>query len=422
MVFTEDSSEDRLRAAPDTAALPAGDELLARARRTDAWTTTRKPILTQDSVPLSYPQYFQRAQGAYLWDADGHRYIDYTLGYGPIILGHGDERVNSAVQREMANGTCITPMSSLRQIELAELLVATVPGAEQAYLMKTGSDATSAAVRLARIATGRWKVAKWGFNGWHDWTVHREAGVPADVRDQTLHFEYNNVASVQALFDRHPDEIACIIMMPFENEIPVEAFLHDVRDIAHRNGALFVLDEVRSGFRIALGGAQEHFGIEADLATFSKAMANGHAISAVVGRRDLLGGLARTKMSSTCYTNPPEMAAAIATISALRDTCVIRELWRRGSLLQHGLAAIVAGAGLDAKVIGYPFSPMLRFGSGRSAQAARFRFFTETVRGGLLLHPKHQWFVCAAHTDADIDETLSVCAGAAEKAVSVQHR
>lgn len=388
---------------------------LKRGAASDAWAATRRDILENDPSNDSYPQYVERASGAHLWDVEGNRYLDFIMGYGPVVLGHADSRVNTAVCEQLAKGACISPMWTTRQVELAELLVDVIPGAELAYLMRTGSDATSAAVRLARIYTGRTKVAKWGYNGWHDWTAPRQEGVPPSTLAETLRFEYNDIASLERLFAEHPGQIACVIMMPFELEEPRPGFLAEVKALAHRNGAVFILDEMRSGFRMALGGAQEYFGVQADIATYSKAMANGYAISAVVGKQELLKCLGRTHMSSTFFANAPEMAAAIATISVLRESDVIPRLWELGTAFQDGLREIVRTTGLPAEVTGYPIAPFLQFREADDAAASRAKetFYAGTIGRGLLLHPNHQWFLCGAHTRADIDWALEVCAEAA---------
>jgi glutamate-1-semialdehyde 2,1-aminomutase len=404
----------------DAPARSVGSQWHEHAERFDAWAATRSAIMENDSANAEYPQYVARAEGAFLWDVDDRRFLDFIMGYGPVVLGHRHPEVNAAVHAEIERGTCTSPLWSRRQGELAELLVDVIPGAQKAFLMKTGSDATSAAVRLARIATGRDKVAKWGYHGWHDWTAPRPAGVPRAVRTQTLYFTYNDLASLQSLFDAHLNEIACVIMMPFEHDIADPGFLAGVRDIAHQNGAVFIFDEMRSGFRVALGGAQEYFGVTADLSTFSKAMANGYAVSAVVGQAALFEGLRKTHMSSTFFANPPAMAAAIATIGVLRRDGVSSRLWRHGERFVAGLREAVAKTGLPATVRGYAIAPFLDFGNGSdpTVVAAKERFYAEAIRHGLFLHPNHQWFTSAAHTDDDIDAAVEICREAASVTTS----
>lgn len=401
MPFTS-VSVDRLRVS---------DEWLRRGRKSDAWATVGSSISKNDRfVEAVYPLYASRAKGAYLWDVDGNRYIDYILGYGTIILGHADDRVTDAVVAELRSGNCLSPFWRSVQVELTETLTTVIPDAEMAFLMRTGSDATSGAVRLARIFTGRSKVVRWGYQGWHDWCAP-PLGVPESVQRETLTFRYNDFDSLEAVLKAHRGDVACVVMMPFELEPPRPGGLQEVRALAHHHGALFVLDEMRSGFRMALGGAQQFFEVRADIATFSKAMANGHAISAVVGRADVLSCMARTQMVSAFYTSAPEMAASMATISILRDTPALSDVWAMGRLFQDGLRAQVSEYGVSAEVQGYPPCPYLQFtyADPEVREAARIAFYSQTTNNGILLHPSHHWYVSASHTRADIEATLAVC-------------
>lgn len=240
-------------------------------------------------------------------------------------------------------------------------------------------------------------------------------GLPGDPAPYSiiLHFNYNDLDSLERVFSEHSGQIACLIMMTYGLDEPRQGFLTAVREIVHQNGSLFILDEMRSGFRIALGGAQEYFGVKADLATYSKAMANGYAISAVVGRADVMRELGRTHMSSTFYGNAAEMAAAIQTISILRTERVIPHLWDIGNQLQSGLRSIVAENDLPATVRGLPISPFLQF--HEDATDIKIKFYNETMRRGVLFHPNHEWFMSAAHTPDDIDMALEASAYAARR-------
>jgi glutamate-1-semialdehyde 2,1-aminomutase len=390
------------------------DALMRRAVVTDARAHTRGDVLapawTEDTV---YPRFADRLKGGRMWDVDGNCYLDFLLGYGPVILGHADDRITRAVIAELERGNCLAPMWSPRQVELTELLCSVVPGAQMAYPLKTGSDANSAAVRLARIFTERPSVARWGYNGWHDWAAGKPAGIPAAVRRHSLTFT-PDPRSLDRCFRERRGEIACVLMMPFGDEPIAGDLLQELSDVAHHHGALFILDEMRSGFRMALGGAQEYFGIQADLSAFSKAMANGYPISAVVGRADVMKGLAATRISSTFYAGPAEMVAAIETIKILKTTDVLSHIWSLGRRFLCGLSAAVADTGVAAEAVGYPVMPFLRFTDPDPGRRARERdqFFVETTRRGVLLHPGHQWFICGAHTEQDIDATVEVCRGA----------
>lgn len=391
--------------------------LASRAEVHDAWLATRKAILPQDVFPeRSYPIFVSRASGAYFWDVDDNRYIDYILGFGTVILGHADPRVTDAVIADLRTGVNVSPFWRRPQIELSETLASIIPGAEMSYAMKTGSDATTGALRLARVFTGRQKVVRWGYNGWHDWSCSRTAGISDSVLLDTLGFEYNDIGSLRSVFDAYPGEIACVIMMPFETEAPNDGFLGMVRDIAHANGALFILDEIRSGFRMALGGAQQFFDIQADLATFSKAMSNGFAISAIVGKAGIMRSLGHTHMASTYYANSAAMVAAITTIDILRNTDALKRIWQRGEELIGGLRRLIDTIGVAAEVVGYPPCPFLRFKyeSPITQNEKKIRFYSETVRRGVLLHPNHHWFISAAHSAEDIELTLEACRKAFE--------
>ena len=360
-----------------------------------------------------YPIYAAGGNGAYLWDVDGNRFVDWVLGLGIVILGHCDPTVDEAAIREIREGFAFA-MTRPVQNRLAKLLVETIPCAEMAHFFKAGSDSTTAALRLARIYTRRDKVVRWGYNGWHDWCCPYEAGIPRPVRDDVLTFEYNNLNSLEAVLSQNKEQVACVIMMPLEVQPPRPGFLKGVKELTHQHGALLVFDEMRSGFRMALGGAQEHFSVLPDLATFSKAMSNGYAISALAGRADVMECVHQTHLSSTFYTNSPPMAAAVATIERLRDGDVIPHIWRIGEGLLAGLNQLARDTGVDAEAVGVPPMPDLVFHYDTEARCeeARRVFYTQTTRGGVLLHPRHHWYVCAAHTEADLEHTLNVCGDA----------
>ena len=383
-------------------------KLLKQAELYDAWAANR--VKNYSQIENEYPFYASHAKGAYLWDVDKNRYIDYMLGYGTIVLGHADDRVTKAVVRELKRGNNISPWWKPTQIELTKLLVSVIPHAQMAFLMKTGSDATSGAVRLARVFTGRDKVVRWGYNGWHDWATPRSMGVPKSTLENVFQFQYNDIGSLYNIFETYPDQISCVIMMPFELEKPSPGFLQEVKAVAHKYGALFILDEMRSGFRLALGGAQEFFDIEADLATYSKAMSNGHPISAIVGRADVLSGIGHTKMTSTFFGNSAEMVAAITTISILKETNAIPHIWSMGEMFEAGINALLAEHTFSAQFVGYAPYPFIQFTIPDCEQNEQVKriFFTEVARNGVFLHPNHHWYISAAHTAEDIQNTLEI--------------
>ncbi len=378
----------------------------ARALRTVAEGTTqsRTPATL---IPGVYPTFGARGRGAYVWDVDGNRYVDWILCFGTIVLGHSHPAVNAAAVKEIEAGFAL-PLTRPVQTELAETLVELIPCAERVLFMKAGSEATSAAVRLARLATGRDKIVRLGYHGWHDWSCARGAGIPAAVRALTFTFVYNDLDSLRAVLEAHRGEVACVIMWPCEIDTPRPGFLEGVKELAHRHGALFVLDEIRTGFRVALGGAQQHFAVEPDLATFGKAMANGFTLSVVAGRADHMRRVRDSWFSSTFNTSSIDQAAALATIGELRRTDAIARIWRTGRRLMDGLDRLAAAYGVEAQAVSLPPTPYLRFTYRDPAarEAAKQIFFTETVRRGVFFHPHHHWFVSAAHGEAELAETL----------------
>lgn len=388
------------------------EKLFARAQQIIVGGTTQGKT-PHTLIPGEYPIYAARGQGAYVWDVDDNCFLDWILAYGIIVLGYCDPDVDAAAIREIQQGFAF-PLTRPVQNELAELLVELIPCAEMVHFFKTGSDTTTAAVRLARIVTGREKIVRWGYNGWHDWCCIREAGIPRKVREDVLTFRYNDLNSLEDVLRRNRDKVACVIMMPLEIELPQPGFLAGVKNLAHQYGALFILDEMRSGFHIAIGGAQEYYGVIPDLATFSKAMSNGYAMSVLAGRRDVMQALSETYVSSTFYTNSIAMAAALATINKLRQGQIIPHLWQIGQGLLDGLNNLAQDVGVEAEAVGLAPMPYLVFtyADPEIKETARYVFYRETTRRGVLFHPHHHWFVCAAHTQQDLARTLEISAEA----------
>ncbi|WP_208853316.1 aspartate aminotransferase family protein [Streptomyces albofaciens] len=379
-----------------------------KAERIDALAAKRKNVIASDQmVEGHYPVFADRAHGAHFWDVDGNKYLDFFLSYGTVILGHADPDVDEAVVREIRRGFATGLMKPI-QTELIEELLEIVPGAEMGMLLKTGSDATAAAVRLSRAFTGRDRVVRWGYNGWHDWCAQWDHGIPAVSRALVDTFTYNDLDSLRAVFERHPGQIACLVMMPFMVERPAPGFLEGVRELTREHGTLLVFDEIRSGFRLALGGAQEYYGVTADLVTLSKAFANGYAISALTGRADVLRTLDTVHISSTYYANADAMAAALATVRKLRSGDHLRRIRQLGERLQRELGALVAESGAPIEVVGHPPMPFLDFGFGDEErnQRAKRSFYAATIAEGVFLHPNHHWFISAATTDDDIDTAV----------------
>lgn len=384
---------------------------LARARRTIpscSQTFSKAPTQFVQGVA---PAFLQRGKGAHVWDVDGNEYLDYSMALGPIILGHAHPAVTEAVSRQAAEATVLSLPHPL-EVEVAETLVDCIPCAEMVRFAKNGSDATAGAVRLARAYTGRDVIACCGYHGWQDWyigTTTRHRGIPQAVRDLTVGFEYNNLESLKRVLEANQNRVAAVILEPVGIVEPQRGFLEGVREFVHAAGALLIFDEVVTGFRLAIGGAQEYFGITPDLACVGKAMGNGYPIAALVGRRDVMAMLDEVFFSFTFGGETIGLAAAKATIAELREREVISHLWNMGQLLKSGFNALAAEIGAPfAQCVGYAPRTVITFSpvNDLSPHALKTFFQQECLKRGILFTAAHN--VCFAHSRDDITYTLEV--------------
>jgi glutamate-1-semialdehyde aminotransferase len=352
------------------------------------------------------PKYIARGKGCHVWDVDGNEYIDYPMALGPFILGYGYPSVVKAVNKQIKEGNTFTLMHP-REVELAELLVEIIPCAEMVRFGKNGADATMAAIRVSRAYTGRDHIAYYGYHGCYDWyavTTSLNKGIPQFNRQLIHLFEYNKPSTLEKLFEQYPGQIGTVIMEQPGIE-PADNFLQKVIDIAHKNGALFILDEICTGFRYALGGAQEHYGIVPDLACFGKGMANGLPISAIVGKKEFMKELEEIFFSLTFSGETLAMAAALATINEIRNKNVIAYIWEKGKKLRERLERAGQEAGVAPFLTGNPprsgFS--FRDSAGRESLDIKSLFLQETVKRGILFGGPI--YVSFSHTDGDIERT-----------------
>lgn len=325
------------------------EQWLARALKTiPLGSQTFSKSRTQYPYGVS-PYFVERGEGCRVWDADGNEYLDFIMGLAAVTLGYNDPDVTGAVRRQLDVGTIFSLPHRL-EMEVAEAIVEAVPCAEMVRFGKNGSDATSGAIRLARAATGRDRVAVCGYHGWQDWFIGstaRNRGVPQAVRDLTHTFAFNDLASLQSLLDQHSGEFAAVILEPMNVVEPTPGFLQGVKDLAHRHGAVLVFDETITGFRYELGGAQQRFGVVPDLATFGKGLANGYPVSAVAGRADLMKVMEEIFFSFTFGGELLSLAAAKATVAKLQREPVIKTLKHRGQRLKDGLQALIVSASAE---------------------------------------------------------------------------
>ncbi|MDH5771513.1 MAG: aminotransferase class III-fold pyridoxal phosphate-dependent enzyme [Rhodospirillaceae bacterium] len=358
------------------------------------------------------PNYLMKGEGAWVWDVDGNKYLDYLMALGPIILGYGNKRVNDAVKVRVDEGPVFSQMHPL-EVEVAEVLVDLIPCAEMVRFAKNGSDATTGAIRAARAFTNRERIAFCGYHGWHDWyigTTTRDKGVPAAVKELTHTFIYNDIASLENLLATHKNEFAAIIMEPVGVEPPKDGFLENVRELCTKHGTLLIFDEIVSGFRFSLGGAQEYFGVTPDLASFGKAMANGYPLSAIVGRRDVMEIFDEIFFSGTFGGDTIGLAACKATIEEMREKNVIEHNWSYGNKLLASIQSLINENDLadSIKLMGYGVRSIVAFPHKDDKQSLlrRSYFMQECVKRGLLYFCTN--IICAKHGDAEMSFTLDV--------------
>jgi glutamate-1-semialdehyde 2,1-aminomutase len=358
------------------------------------------------------PFFIDRAKGSRAWDVDGNEYIDFNNALCSVTLGHADDDVNAAVVDQLERGTIFT-LSSPLETEVAELIVETVPCAEAVRFGKNGSDATSGAIRAARAFTGRDRVAVCGYHGWQDWYIGstaRNRGVPEATRALTHGFLYNDLESLRTLLEAHRGEFAAVILEPMNVAWPEPGFLQGVVDLARAHGALAIFDETITGYRYALGGAQQLFGVTPDLATFGKGLANGFPLSAVCGHAAVMREFEEIFFSFTMGGETLSLAAAGAAVRKNRDQGVPEVLARRGQRILDGIVALIErhGCGDFVATAGHPAWSflVLRDADGADQFMLKTLYLQEMLARGILTVGSHN--LSFAHSDADVDRLLEV--------------
>jgi glutamate-1-semialdehyde aminotransferase len=360
----------------------------------------------QQNVKGIAPKYLVRGKGSHVWDADGNEYIDFNMAIGPLSLGYAYKKVDDAIKKQLKDGITFSLMHPL-EVEVAELLNKIIPNAESIRYSKTGADVTSAAIRVARAFTGRNKILCCGYHGWHDWYISvtdRNAGIPQHVQDLTFTFNYNDVQSV---IDSIDDDTAAIILEPFVFDAPKDNFLQKLREICTQNGTLLIFDEMWTGFRIALGGAQEYFNVKADLATFSKAVANGMPLGILAGRKDVMKVLEKDVFFFTTFGGEAlSLAAAKATIIELKKRNVPVYLSKQGKNLKDGYNQIAEQLGMNfTKCIGYECRSLVTFDSSAgNLLEMKSLVQQEMIKRGILWGGFHN--MSYSHSNDDITYTL----------------
>lgn len=388
--------------------------------------------------------YMQKAKGAYLWDVDGNRYIDYRMAFGPIILGHSYDQVDAKVIEEIQQGV-LAAMTTELEVAVIEKIVDMCPGVEMARLACSGTEATMHAIRVARAYTGREIVLKFegNYHGFHDYTlwstyapteaygnarspipVPASSGIPKELGQKIITLPFNDFEGFERVMKSYGHVIAAVITEPCQGNCggiePQKGFLELIRKKTEEYGCVFILDEVKTGFRIANGGAQEYYKIKPDLATYAKALGNGYPVAAFGGKKEIMGIIGHGVAQGGTYTNnKPGIAGAYATLSILKEQPVIKTIDKRGQRLMDGLKKIFAEAGIPTIFSGYPAMFSFAFGAekitcqrdwSKSDQDYYLALAEAAIERGVM--PDHDarepWFLCYSHSEADIDETLSV--------------
>jgi len=358
------------------------------------------------------PIFIQKGQGSHVWDVDGNEFIDYPMALGPIILGHAYPAVNEAIALQLAKGITYSLPDPL-ELELSELFIDLIPCAEMVRFGKNGSDVTAGAVRAARAYTGKEKIVCCGYHGWQDWyigTTTRNLGVPRSVQELTLTFPYNDISGLERVFQEHRGDVAAVIMEPVGVVEPKENFLNDVREITHKNGAVLIFDEIVTGFRLTLSGAQGYYNVIPDVACFGKAMANGMPISAVVGKREIMEIFDEIFFSFTFGGECLSLAGALATIRELKERDALKWIWNLGKKLKEGYNKIARELKLNhfTECVGLPPHTVITFKETNSIDPLLLRtlFQEEAINRGILSIGVHN--ICYSHNEKDINTTLDV--------------
>ena len=373
------------------------------------------------ALPGALPYYADRAQGCRYWDVDGNEYIDYLCGYGPMILGHQHPEVEAAAARQQRDALCLNHPGSI-MVELAEHLVSLVDFSAWAVFGKNGSDMTTWALQVARAHTKRRKILKVkdAYHGIDPWCTPGHAGLLDEDRAHIHEFTWNDPDSFEHLLKQFRGDIAGVIMTPFHHptfqpsQLPAPGFWSQVEAACRREGIVLILDDIRAGFRLDPRGSHRYFGFEPDLICFCKAIANGHALSATLGRKELRVAASKVFLTGSYWNSPPAMAAALTCLRLVEKEDVAAALRRTGTMLVDGLVDTGKKHGYAMLASGPPAVPFVSFADDPSLRRQQ-RFCAEVARRGAFFHPHHNWFLSAAHTPDDIILTL----GMADEALAV---
>ncbi|QZY54303.1 glutamate-1-semialdehyde 2,1-aminomutase [Crassaminicella profunda] len=375
-----------------------------------------------DGYPTNAPSVLEKGTGAYVWDVDGKKYLDFGMALRAVTVGYDFERISNAAIEQIHKGNGLTRASKV-EIDAAETICDLIPWVEMVKFAKNGSTVTSAAIKLARAYTGKKYVARCAqhpFFSYDDWFIGdtiMDSGIPEAYKQLTLQFNYNDIESVEKLFKDYPNEIAAIIMEPATTEEPKDKFLHKVKNLCEKNGTVFILDEMITGFRWHIQGACKYYDIEPDLVTFGKGMANGFSVAALGGKREImeLGGIYHDKervflISTTHGAEMCGLGAFIETIKVYKELDVVGQIWKSGKKLCDGMNKIANELGISEYfyTVGVPCSPnyITKDKEGKISLEFRTLFSQEMIKNGVLI----PWIALSyVHQDTEIDIALKAC-------------
>ena len=364
-------------------------------------------------VEGEYPIFLTKGQGCKVTDMDNNEYIDMLCSYGPIIIGHREEKIDSAVIKQIQNkGFCFSLTQPINT-DLSKLLIDRIPSCERAIFVKSGSDATSAAIRAARSFTKKRKILRCGYHGWHDWCVENSNGVTQNVTSEVFEFKYNNLTKVEKIIKNNSDDIAALIITPIGHqygrkvEMPEKNYLEEIREITKKNNIVLIFDEVRTGFRVSMGGAQKLLNVIPDLSTFGKAIANGYDIAALVGKKEIMEVYNEEAfISSTYFENSLAMVASIETIKFLEEKKVLEDIAIKGKYFENKVNKIMDKFESICEFSGAPWMPFITFKNGIKKKILRDEFYLNLIRRKVFSHPYHHSYICYRHSYKDLDYVL----------------
>jgi len=362
-----------------------------------------------DLYPLgAFPIYLSSAEGGSVTDVDGNTYIDFQSALGAILLGTNHPHVNQAVENQLKKGNLFS-LSHASLIELAEKISKHIPSAERVRILKNGSDATTGAARIARAYTGKEIILTGHYHGWHDWyyvSTHLNSGIPASLKNDIIPFEYGSIEKLEAHFKENSGKIAAVMMEVTHLHEPPKEYLSQVKSLAHDHGAILIFDEVVTGFRFGLGGAQSYYGVTPDVSCFAKALGNGFPIALIAGSAKVMDATSQVVTTQTYGEDCLALAAAIATLEVMEREPVVEHVWKLGKKLQDGYNALAKQFEIDSQCVGHAPRLQVEFGprGDLSSKFLRSYLLQETAKDGFLI--AHMIFMNYGHTEKNVDDLL----------------